>query len=101
MATYGISGVWEDATGAITHYTLHLIINHQIRKASIETKADVIQLVNNPKNTVNTLTWDYSSCNWKYGKTVHTVTRNNDTYLRSGPNNQQTDNLKHLIHYLI
>ncbi|CAA0146923.1 DUF3892 domain-containing protein [Tenacibaculum maritimum] len=101
MATYGISGVWKDATGAITHYALHLIINKQTGKALKATKANVIRLLNNPKNTVSTLIWDYSSCNWKYGKTVHVATRNNDTYLRSDPNNQQTDNLKHLIHYLI
>ncbi|MFL0086405.1 DUF3892 domain-containing protein [Tenacibaculum maritimum] len=101
MATYGISGVWEDATGAITHYALHLIINKQTGKALKATKANVIRLLNNPKNTVSTLTWDYSSCNWKQGKKVRVATRNNNTYLRSDPNNQQTDNLKHLIHYLI
>ncbi|WP_159283864.1 hypothetical protein [Tenacibaculum maritimum] len=42
MATYGISGVWEDATGAITHYTLHPIINKQTGKTSIETKVDYL-----------------------------------------------------------
>jgi hypothetical protein len=99
MATFRISGVWENTNNVITHYAIHTVGETSISRAAKTTKADAIRLVETRGNIVTTLVWNYNRAGWIVGENVEVVNGNDGKYLRSNPNDKKTDNLGHLIDY--
>ena len=99
MATYRISGVWEDTNKVITHYAFHTVGETTISKAEKITKARAITLLETAGNTATTWIWNYTQAKWNIGERVQIINGANGKYLRSNPDNKLTDNLKHLIDY--
>ena len=99
MATFRISGVWENTNNVITHYAIHTVGETSISRAVKTTKADAIRLVETKGNVVTTWIWNYNRAEWIVGENVEVVNGNEGKYLRSNPNDKKTDNLGHLIDY--
>lgn len=99
MAEYRISGVWKDENNIITHYALHTV---QFTKVSWAVKTDInktVMLLENTSNIAHTWVWNYKKSIWNLGEKVSVVNGDNGKYLKSNPNNIETDHLAHLIDY--
>lgn len=99
MAKYRISGVWKNANDVITHYAFHTVGENSTSRARKTSKSEAISLLETRGNYATTWIWDYNHSKWKVGEDVEVVNGSNGKYLRSDPNNTQTDNLQHLIDF--
>lgn len=99
MALYRISGVWRDANNVITHYAFHEAGKDSTTRASKQTKASAIKLLETPGNRANVWIWSYEIPGWLVKEVVEVVDGVNGKYLRSNRDNKLTDNLAHLIDY--
>lgn len=101
MATYGITGVWKDAKGVITHYAFHLkdATDGTYGRADKKTKAQAVALVEATVNSAHTLVWNYTTAGFRTGEQISVVGNGTNKYLRSDPDNKLTDNLAHLIDF--
>lgn len=98
MAEYRISGVWKN-DNVITHYAVHKKSENSWYRSTKMTKAEAIKLVDDSSNTVYTWQWNYKTTTWSTGEKVTVVNGANGKYLRSNPDDSDTDNLGHLINY--
>lgn len=99
MTKYRISGIWKDSQGAITHYGFHTVTNDGTTRVVKKIKTTAIQLLDTSGNSATTWIWNYKSCGWDIGENVEIVNGSNGKYLRSNPDNKETNNLGHLINY--
>ncbi|SIT08930.1 Protein of unknown function [Chryseobacterium ureilyticum] len=104
MRNYVISGVWRDFTGTITDYAVHAVTNinpphFSFDQATKYSKADAIALFDNPRISVWTVIWNYTTKAWHSESEVSVIGHGIDRYLRSSPNGIIQDNLEHLIDY--
>lgn len=99
MAEYRISGVWKNSESLITHYAFHTVITTGVTRAKKITKSDAIKLLEIKGNTAKTWIWNYTRMNWENGENVEVVNSPDGKYLRSNPNDQTRDNLRHLINF--
>lgn len=97
MKKIGISGVWKESTGEITHYAVHEQTSSGFSLATKTSKQQAIRMAKNPQNQVKTWVWNYQLAGWFEGETVTVVNGKNGEYLRSHPDKKVTDNLGHLI----
>lgn len=97
MAEYKISGIWKN-DDVITHYAMHTVTENGHTRAKKVSKKDAIELLEKPQNSAITWLWNYKSCFWYNGENVQVVNAA-DKYLRSNPDNKETNNLGHLIDY--
>lgn len=99
MAKYRISGVWKDSQGVITHYGFHTVTSDGISRVVKKSKTTAIQLLDTSGNSATTWIWNYKTSYWSIGEDVEIVNGSNGKYLRSNPDNKETNNLGHLIDY--
>lgn len=99
MAKYRISVVWKNSRNVITHYAFHTVGETSTSRASKKSKQDAVKLLEISGNSAVTWTWNYLSSNWKIGENVEVINGSNGKYLRSNPDNTETDNLAHLIDF--
>ena len=99
MTKFRISGVWKNAENVITHYAFHTVGESSITRATKKTKTDAIRLLETSGNTAITWVWNYNNSAWSIGENVEVVNGRDGKYLRSNPNQKETDNLAHLIDF--
>lgn len=99
MATYRISGVWKDSIGVITHYCFHTVNQTSNSRGIKIKKSEAIAILETNGNNATTWTWNYKNNFWSIGENVEVVGYGSNKYLRSNPNNKETDNLANLINY--
>lgn len=99
MAEYKISGVWINSESIITHYAFHTVSTIGIYRAKKIAKSEAIKLLEIKGNTAVTWIWNYKRMYWENGENVEVVNGPDGKYLRSNPNDQTTDNLRHLINF--
>jgi hypothetical protein len=99
MAEFKISGIWKDSNNVITHYAIHIVDKDNISRAEKISKADAITLLESNTNVAITWIWDYKNSGWINGENITIVNGLSGKYLRSNPDNKQTDNLGHLIDF--
>lgn len=97
MADYKISGIWKN-DDVITHYAMHTVTKNGHTRAKKVSKKDAIELLEKSGNSAVTWIWNYKTCVWNDGESVEVVNAANK-YLRSNPDNKETNNLGHLIDY--
>ncbi len=97
MKEIGISGVWKESNGEITHYAVHERTTSGFSLGKKTSKQQAIRMVKNPHNKVKTWTWNYQLATWLEGEDIMVVNGKNGEYLRSHPDKKVTDNLGHLV----
>jgi len=95
---YYISGVWK-SNGAITHVLLHVAAGTSLNAGTKATEAFVISLLDStiPKNTIETITWNYISGSWHRGAVVGYETVYQRKILRTWLDGRVSNNLDNLI----
>lgn len=99
MASFRISGVWQDHEGVITHYAFHTVSEKSVSRAEKIAKKEAISLVENKSNSAVTWIWNYQNKKWAIGETVEVVGYGENKYLRTNSNDSEKDNLQHLIDF--
>ncbi|RZK30531.1 MAG: DUF3892 domain-containing protein [Hymenobacter sp.] len=101
MAEYGISGIWKDGDGVITHYAFHTKNENsgKYSDAVKKTKAQAIALLETSGNVAYTWIWNYRNIGWFTGERVQVVGSGTNRYLRSNADSSLTDNLGHLVDF--
>lgn len=99
MAQFKISGIWKNANQVITHYAFHTVNSIGVSRADKVSKAQAVTLLETTGNSATTWVWDYQKVGWITGEAVRVVSRGNEKYLKSNPDEQLTDNLAHLINF--
>lgn len=99
MAKYYITGIKKDTISNhtfITDVLIHLVENDKVHAGTVIGKDDVIKLIKN-RETILTALWNYVGIYWSEGESVTYETKGGKEYLRTKPDNQQKDNLLHLL----
>ena len=99
MTEFRISGVWKNSNNVITHYAFHTVFEKSVSKSLKKSKAEAINLLEINGNFANTWLWNYSIGSWKIGQKVEVISGKDGKYLRTNPDNTETDNLSHLIDF--
>jgi len=98
---YGVTGVWKDDNGVITHYAIHEIKSDTMYGATKHSKSKAVALIEKSTNTAITILWNYNDAIWSLGEDVEVVNGVKEKYLRSNPDKKETNNLAHLIDFAI
>ena len=97
MAEYGISGVWKNSNGVITHYALHSKTINGVSRARKISKTDAIALLEKG-NKAKTMVWNYTRKGMFFQENIIVVENpKGNKFLRSTPDNHVSDNLENLI----
>lgn len=97
-ADYLISGIWFSDTPHkhVSHVMLHTDSDTDITRGTKHTKNEVIALIKK-KQTVRTMTWNYTSGGWRGGALVGYESLASGEYLRTHKDATVTDNIDNLI----
>lgn len=101
IADYLISGIWKsEDRSRISDVFLHGITDDNKFIRGVKTpESDVINLIENDKK-IKTLVWSYKDAKWLTPVDVIVSENEGGKYLKTSPDDSESDNLLHLINML-